>query len=67
MIAKVLGVGGLAVLLNLMAVFLLLWIGIMLEAYSLLGNPGKPDNETGDPEVMTDATLKGIATRPSHL
>ena len=35
----------------------------MLEAYSPLGNPGRPDKESGEPEVLEDATLKRIASK----
>ena len=37
--------------------------GIVLEAYSPLGNPGRPDKEQGEPEVMQDVTIRGIASK----
>jgi len=35
----------------------------VLEAYSPLGNPGRPDKESGEPEVLLNATLKEITSK----
>ena len=37
--------------------------GIVLEAYSPLGNPGRQHKETGKPEVIEDPTIKEIAMK----
>lgn len=37
--------------------------GIVLEAYSPLGNPGRPDKKDGEPEVMQDSTIRDIASK----
>ncbi len=34
-----------------------------MEAYSPLGNPGRPDKEAGEPEVMESSDLKEIAAK----
>ena len=37
--------------------------GIVLEAYSPLGNPGRPEVGATDPVVLEDAVVKEIATK----
>jgi len=38
-------------------------IGILLEAYSPLGNPNRPSKTDTDPVVLDDPVIKEIATK----